>query len=103
MEELRSFPLRVVLTVTTGRLLTELKDNQNNGIGDLYDILNHMTGDTLFLHQCRVQTRNASRGFCGGFPNWNRHSLAMPISTAGLSRRQHVHRRESGCGWLNSR
>lgn len=47
----KSFPLRVVLTVTTGRLLTERKGPHDNGIGDLYDILNWTTGDNLFTHQ----------------------------------------------------
>ncbi len=47
----KNFPLRVVLTVTTGRLLTEPRGNRDNGIGDLYAILNHMTGDSAFTHQ----------------------------------------------------
>ena len=47
---LKTFPLRVILTVTTDRLLTEPKDG-GNGIGDLYAILNHMTQDNLFTHQ----------------------------------------------------
>jgi hypothetical protein len=47
----RTFPLRVVLTVTTGRLLTERKGENDNGIGDLYGILGHMTGDSPFTHQ----------------------------------------------------
>lgn len=38
------FSLGVVLTVTTGRFLVD-------DIGDLYDLLNHMTGDNLFTHQ----------------------------------------------------
>lgn len=47
----RTFPLRVVLTVTTGRLLTAPKGPRDNGIGDLYELLNYMTGDNLFTHQ----------------------------------------------------
>lgn len=47
----KTFPLRVVLTVTTGRLLTERKGPRDNGIGDLYELLNHMTQDNLFTHQ----------------------------------------------------
>jgi hypothetical protein len=45
------FPLRVVLTVTTGRLLTEPKGERDNGISDLYELLNWMTGDSLYTHQ----------------------------------------------------
>lgn len=47
---LREFPLRVVLTVTTGRLLTESRSERDNGIGDLHDILGHMTGEAPFTH-----------------------------------------------------
>ena len=47
----KTFPLSVVLTVTTGRLLTEPKSENDNGIGELYEILNHMTQDNLFTHQ----------------------------------------------------
>lgn len=43
MSEHKSFPVVVVLTVTTGRLLCEMED--------VYDILNFMTGDNLFTHQ----------------------------------------------------
>lgn len=39
----RRFPLGTILTVTTGRLLCP--------IGDLYQILDYMTGDQLFTHQ----------------------------------------------------
>lgn len=50
MSNLRKFPARVVLTVTTGYLLTQGKGNRDNGIGDLYDILGHMTGESPFTH-----------------------------------------------------
>lgn len=49
--ETQSFPLRVLLTVTTGRLLTEAKGPSDNGIGDLYEILGWMTEDPPFTHQ----------------------------------------------------
>lgn len=47
----KKFPLRVLLTVTTGRLLTEQKSEDDNGIGDLYDILGWMTDDSPMTHQ----------------------------------------------------
>ena len=50
-QETKKFSLRILLTVTTGRLLTESKGPQDNGIGDLYDILGFMTADTPFTHQ----------------------------------------------------
>lgn len=47
----RKFPLRTVLTVTTGRLLTRRRGPHDNGIDDLYDILAHMTNDSVWTHQ----------------------------------------------------
>ncbi|HTG95784.1 MAG TPA: hypothetical protein VL866_24500 [Pyrinomonadaceae bacterium] len=41
--ETRQFSLRAVLTVTSGRLITE--------IGEIYQILNWITGDEIFTHQ----------------------------------------------------
>jgi len=38
----KSFPLGTVLSVTTGRLCCN--------IGEVYEILNHLTGDNLFTH-----------------------------------------------------
>ena len=49
--ETRTFSLRTVLTVTTGRLLTEPKGENDNGIGDLYELLGWMTMDSPFTHQ----------------------------------------------------
>ena len=41
----------MLLTITTGRLLTEPKGDPDNGIGDLYEILGWMTEDSPFTHQ----------------------------------------------------
>lgn len=49
--KIRMFPLRVVLSVTTGRLLTKPQSENDNGISDLYDILGHMTSDQVWTHQ----------------------------------------------------
>ena len=46
----KRFPLRVLLTVTTGRLLTEPRDG-GNGIEALYEILGWMTDDSPCTHQ----------------------------------------------------
>lgn len=47
----KPFPLRVLLSVTTGRLLTESKGDRDNGIGDIYELLGWMTDDQPFTHQ----------------------------------------------------
>jgi hypothetical protein len=51
MLQTRKFPLRVVLSVTTDRLLTERKGERDNGISDLYDLLGWMTDDQPMTHQ----------------------------------------------------
>jgi hypothetical protein len=49
--ETKRFPLRVLLTSTTGRLLTKSQGDHDNGISDLYDLLGWMTNDSPFTHQ----------------------------------------------------
>lgn len=49
--ETKQFPLRVLLTVTTGRLLTKSVSPNDNGIGDLHNILEWMTNDSIWTHQ----------------------------------------------------
>jgi hypothetical protein len=51
MSETKRFPLRVLLSVTTRLLLTAPKGDHDNGIGDMYELLGWMTGDTPFTHQ----------------------------------------------------
>lgn len=42
---MKTFHLGAILSVTTGRMLAV------TGMGEIYAILNHMTGSTLFTHQ----------------------------------------------------
>lgn len=49
--ETQTFTLRTVLTVTTGRLLTESEGPRDNGIGRMYKLLGWMTSDEPFTHQ----------------------------------------------------
>lgn len=48
--EMKVFPLETILTVTTGRLLTKSEGPQDNGIGDVYKLLEWMTGEAPFTH-----------------------------------------------------
>lgn len=48
--ETKKFPVRVLLTVTTGCYLIEPNSRDNNGIGALYDVLEWMTGEAPFTH-----------------------------------------------------
>lgn len=51
MDETKQFNLRTILSVTTGRLLTEPRGKDDNGIGDIYDLLGWMTMDAPSTHQ----------------------------------------------------
>ena len=46
----KEFPTRTVLSVTTGRLLTQRSDT-GNGIESMYELLGYMTDDSPFTHQ----------------------------------------------------
>lgn len=48
---MKIFSLEAVLSVTTGRLLTKAKGKSNNGIGDIYDLLNFMCAEDVYTHQ----------------------------------------------------
>ena len=48
--ETRPFSLRDILTVTTGYLLTKSPNASDNGIGNLYEIIDWMTGDEAYTH-----------------------------------------------------
>lgn len=49
--ETKRFGLRTILTSTTGFLLTESDSPDDNGIGKLHELLEWMTGDSVFTHQ----------------------------------------------------
>jgi hypothetical protein len=56
----KTFPLAAVLSVTTGKLLCD--------IGQVYEILNFMTGDNLFTHQLPRASRECAPYLCELFP-----------------------------------
>jgi hypothetical protein len=51
MAETKRFPLRDILSVTTGRLLTKANGPHDNGIDAIYKLLGWMTNDSPFTHQ----------------------------------------------------
>jgi len=51
MAETKRFPLRDILSVTTGRLLTKANGPHDNGIDAIYKLLGWMTEDSPFTHQ----------------------------------------------------
>jgi len=48
---IKTFDVRVILSATTGRLVTKSQGPDDNGIGDLYELLGWMTDDSPFTHQ----------------------------------------------------
>jgi len=48
---MKTFKLRDILTLTTGRLLTEPVTEHDNGIGNLYIIIDYMLDTAVFTHQ----------------------------------------------------
>ena len=63
---MKTFPLGAVLSVTTGRLLCD--------IGVVYEILNHVTGDSLFTHVLPRACRFASPLIKAQYPELDRAS-----------------------------
>lgn len=58
----KTFPLGTVLSITTGYLLAP------NGIGNVYEILNWMTGDNLYTHQLPRVSRECKPFLLRQFP-----------------------------------
>ena len=84
MSDTRNFDLGDVLTVTTGKLLSE------RGMGGVYDILNFMTGDNLFTHQLPRALRACRE------PLLDQHPRLRGVEPKGAEH-------ESIRAWLNER
>lgn len=54
MEDIKEFDLCDVISAGTGRLVSK------NGIGGVYEVLNYMTGESLFTHQLPRVSREAA-------------------------------------------
>lgn len=65
------FETRALLTVTTGRLLCE--------IGDVYKLLNHMTGENLFTHQLPRAMDECSPWLLLWYPELAKATAELPI------------------------
>jgi hypothetical protein len=76
--ETKRFPLRVLLTVTTERLLTKGKGPRDNGIGDLYELLGWMTDDTPFTHQLPRFNDECKPWLLRWFPGLQKANDAIP-------------------------
>src|SRR5690348_9741863 len=82
----KRFSLRVLLSVTTGRLLTKGKGPNDNGIGDLYDILGWMTNDSPFTHQLPRFNEECKPWLLRWFPELQRATDELPLLDTLLSK-----------------
>lgn len=79
----KTFKLRTILTITTGCLLTERKGPQDNGISDLYELLEHMTGTPPFTHQLGRFSEECKPFLLEQFPEMNRADIETLNSLEG--------------------
>jgi hypothetical protein len=86
MTETKQFPLRVLLTVTTDRLLTEPKGERDNGIGDLYAILGWMTNDSPMTHQLPRFNNECTPWLLRWFPELAAAQESLAILDADMHR-----------------
>lgn len=73
----KTFKLGTVLSVTTGRLLTERKSPNDNGIGDMYEILSWITGWEAWTHSLGRSAEEAKPWLLKCFPE-------LRLAEAGL-------------------
>lgn len=97
----KEFPLNTILTVTTGRLLTTRSGPRDNGIGDLYEILKWICGESPFTHTLGRFCNEAKPVLLAAFPELEAASSAEWL--AELDEMVERHGPETGCAmWVNS-
>lgn len=70
------FPVKTVLTVTTGRLLC--------GMEEVYAILNYMTSDNLFTHQLPRAVKECTPWLLRWFPELNSPEIQFELGRLTL-------------------
>jgi hypothetical protein len=65
MNETKTFPIADVLSAVTGCIMRE-----PDGIGGVYEVLNWMTGESLFTHQLPRVSKEAQAFFVKAYPEW---------------------------------
>lgn len=88
MSETKRFHVRSLLTVTTGRLLTKSNGPEDNGIGDLYQLLGWMTNDEPFTHQLPRFVEECKPWLLRWFPELSQaraEDLDLVMSAPGVS------------------
>lgn len=75
----KRFELRVLLTVTTHRLLTKSKGERDNGIRDLYELLGWVTRDEPFTHQLPRFAEECGPWLLRWFPELANADALLPL------------------------
>lgn len=86
----KEFALCDILTITTGRLLTKPEAKNDNGIANLYKILEHMTGESPFTHTLGRFSEECKPHLLKSFPE---------LSNANL---EELDKGECTYEWINS-
>lgn len=101
---IREFPLRVVLTVTTGRLLTKPVNDGDNGINDWYNILEHMVGERPFTHQLGRFSKECKPWLFQWYPELGSPQLQFEVGKLSLMLETDTGKAEPeylALGWLS--
>ncbi len=97
MEATKKFELRVLLTVTTSRLLTKSLGPRDNGISALYQLLGWMTNDEPYTHQLPRFAEECEPWLLRWWPELKAGSAGLPLLDAAIAE----HGAEIGCEkWL---
>lgn len=95
----KPIPTRVLLTITTGRLLTKRAGPNDNGIGDLYKALEWLTGEAPFTHQLPRFVKECTPWLLRWFPELSKQNEKLADLDILLEQREP----ESACDvWLAS-
>lgn len=70
MEVEREFDIGDVLSVTTGVLLCSVSGTRRSPIEGVYDILNYMTGESLYTHQLPRVCKEAAPVILARYPQF---------------------------------
>lgn len=84
----KRFETRVLLSVTTGRLLTRSEGLRDNGIGAMYELLGWMTKDEPFTHQLPRFAEECKPWLLRWFHELQTATDALPLLDAELAKGQ---------------
>lgn len=84
MSDTKRFGVRTILTCTTGRFLCLPKGADDNGIGDLYELLGFMTDDSPHTHQLGRFSDECKPWLLRWFPELEKVDATIPSLLSNL-------------------